>query len=95
MSIVHVIHFWSTTCGPCMAIKPSIEVLKEDLTEKYGTSIDWNSVNTKEDPKGLSISLGITVVPTFVVFKDNTEVGRYSGTQLAIVIALINKAFSM
>ena len=78
-----------------MVIKPSIEMLKEDLAEKYGDKIDWNSINTKEDPKGLSFSLGITVVPTFVVFKDNTEVGRYSGTQISIVISLINKAFSI
>jgi thiol-disulfide isomerase/thioredoxin len=94
MSIVHVVHFWSPTCGPCMTIKPSIEMLKEDLAEKWGDQIDWISINTKDDPKGRAVSMGITVVPTFVVFKGDVEVGRYSGTQIAILIALINKAFA-
>lgn len=70
-------------------------MLKEDLIEKYGDRIDWNSINTKDDPKGYTRSLGISVVPSFVVFKDNTEVGRYSGTQIAILISLIHKAFSI
>ena len=94
MSIVHVIHFWSPTCGPCMTIKPAIEMLKEDLVEKYGDQIDWISINTKEDPKGHARRLGVSVVPTFVVFKGDVESGRYTGTQIGILLAVINKAFN-
>jgi len=94
MSLVHVLHFWSPTCGPCMTIKPTIEMIKEDLTEKHGDQVDWISINTKDDPKGRARSLNISVVPTFVVFKGDVEVGRYSGTQIAILLAIIGKAFS-
>lgn len=94
MSIVHILHFWSPTCGPCMTIKPTIEMLKEDLAEKYGDQADWISINTKDDPKGRARALDISVVPSFVVFKGDVEVGRYSGTQIGILLAIINKAFA-
>jgi thiol-disulfide isomerase/thioredoxin len=94
MSIVHVLHFWSPTCGPCMTIKPTIEMIKEDLTEKHGDQIDWISINTKDDPKGRARALDISIVPTFVVFKGDVESGRYSGTQIGILLAVINKAFA-
>jgi thioredoxin 1 len=90
MSDVHVIHFWSPTCGPCMVIKPSLEMVKEEFEDK----LDWNSVNTKEDPKGYTQKFGVSVVPTIIVFKGNTEIGRYSGTQIAIIYQLIRKALA-
>jgi thioredoxin 1 len=90
MTDVHLIHFWSPTCGPCMTIKPSMEMIKEEFEDK----IDWNSINTKDDPKGYAQKFGVTVVPTVIVFKGNTEIGRYSGTQIAIIYQLIRKALA-
>lgn len=91
MTDVHLIHFWSPTCGPCMTIKPSLEMVKEEFEDK----IDWNSVNTKDDPKGYAQKFGVSVVPTIIVFKGNTEIGRYSGTQISIIYQLIRKALSI
>jgi putative thioredoxin len=90
MTDVHVIHFWSPTCGPCKVIKPTLEMIKEEFEGK----LDWNSVNTKEDPKGYAARFNVSVVPTIIVFKGNTEVGRYSGTQIAIIYALIRKGLA-
>ncbi len=90
MTDVHLIHFWSPTCGPCVTIKPSLEMIKEEFEDK----LDWNSINTKEDPKGYTQKFGVTVVPTVIVFKGNTEIGRYSGTQIAIIYQLIRKALA-
>lgn len=90
MTDVHLIHFWSPTCGPCMTIKPSLEMVKEEFEDK----IDWNSVNIKNDPKGYTQRFGVSVVPTIIVFKGNTEIGRYSGTQIAIIYQLIRKALA-
>jgi thioredoxin 1 len=90
MSDVHVLHFWSPTCGPCKVIKPALEDIKEEFEGK----IDWNSINTKEDPKGYSQKFNVSVVPTIIVFKGNTEIGRYSGTQIAIIYALIRKGIA-
>ena len=91
MTDVHVLHFWSPTCGPCRVIKPALE----DIMEEFEGKIDWISINIKEDPKGYSQKFQISVVPTIVVFKGNTEIGRYSGTQIAIIYQLIRKALSV
>lgn len=88
--MIHVLHFWSPTCNPCKVIKPALEDIKEEFEGK----LDWISINTKEDPKGYAPRLGVSVVPTIVVFKDDTEIGRYSGTQISIIYQLIRKALA-
>jgi thiol-disulfide isomerase/thioredoxin len=88
---VTVFHFWSPTCGPCMVIKPSLEMLKEE----FEGQIEWLSINTKEDPKAVARLMNISVVPTIVVAKDGMEVGRHSGTQIAIFYTLIRKALAL
>jgi thiol-disulfide isomerase/thioredoxin len=91
MSDIHVLQFWSPTCGPCRVIKPAIEQLKEEFEDK---NIDWISINIREDPKGYAQRFQVNVVPTMIVFKGQTEIGRYSGTQIAIVYQLIRKALA-
>jgi len=91
MTDVHVVHFWSPTCGPCKVIKPALEDIKEEFEDK----IDWNSINIKDDPKGYTQKFQVSVVPTIIVFKGNTEIGRYSGTQIAIIYQLIRKALAV
>ena len=88
---VTVFHFWSPTCGPCMVIKPSLEMLKEEFEGR----IEWISINTKEDPKAVARLMNISVVPTIVVAKDGMEVGRHSGTQIGIFYTLVRKALAL
>ena len=87
---VTVFHFWSPTCNPCKVIKPALE----DIKEEFEGQIEWISINTKEDPKGIAPRLGIAVVPSFVVVKDGVEIGRYSGTQIALIYTLIRKGLN-
>lgn len=87
MSDVRVLHFWSPTCGPCTVIKPALE----DIKEEFDGRIEWTSINTRDDPDEHTQTLHISVVPSFVVFKGEVEVGRYSGTQVSIVYQLIRK----
>jgi thioredoxin-like negative regulator of GroEL len=88
---VTVFHFWSPTCGPCKVIKPALEMLKEE----FEGQIEWLSINTKEDPKAVARLMNISVVPTIVVVRDGMEVGRHSGTQIAIFYTLIRKALAL
>jgi thioredoxin-like negative regulator of GroEL len=74
-----------------MVIKPSLEMLKEE----FEGQIEWLSINTKEDPKAVARLMNISVVPTIVVVKDGMEVGRHSGTQIAIFYTLIRKALAL
>ena len=87
---VTVFHFWSPTCNPCKVIKPALEDIREEFAER----IEWISINTKDDPKAAAPRLGVTIVPTIVVVKDGVEVGRHSGTQIAIYYTLIRKALA-
>ena len=86
-----ILHFWSPTCGPCHVIKPALEDMKEEFADRIQ---EWVSINTKDDPKGIARRLGVAVVPTIVVLKDGVEVGRHSGSQIAIYYTLIRKAIA-
>lgn len=87
---VTVFHFWSPTCTPCRVIKPSLEAMQEDFEGK----IEWISINTKEDEKGVARLLNVSVVPTIIVVRDGMEVGRVTGTQIGIMYTLIRKALA-
>ena len=90
MSGVTVLHFWSTTCGPCRVIKPALE----DLKEEFEGRIEWRSIDIHKDVRGIAAQFNIAVVPTLVVLKNGTEIGRHSGTQVAIFYTLIRKALA-
>lgn len=87
MSVVHAFHFWSPTCAPCKAIKPAVEDLKEEFAD-----VEWTSVNTHDDKAGWAAKFGVTHVPTIVVVKNGTEVGRHSGSSMGIYYQLLRKA---
>jgi thioredoxin 1 len=74
---VTVYHFWSPTCAPCKAIKPSIDDLKEEFTETT-----WVHVNTHDDKEGIAGKYGVRVVPTIVVV-SGSHVEKQSGTNIA------------
>lgn len=90
MSDVYVLQFSSPTCGPCQTIKPSLEMIREEFEDK----LTWMPINIKDDRSGYTAKFGIQVVPTTVVMKGNIEIGRYSGTQIAIIYQLIRKALA-
>jgi thioredoxin 1 len=74
---VTVYHFWSPTCAPCKAIKPSIEDLKEEFPET-----SWVHVNTHDDAEGFASKYDVKVVPTIVVVSES-QIERHSGTNMA------------
>jgi thiol-disulfide isomerase/thioredoxin len=76
-------HFWSPTCAPCKAIKPSVDELKEEFS-----NVEWVSVNTQADTDSLALKYNVRVVPTIVVVasdENNKEFSRdsHSGTGIA------------
>jgi thiol-disulfide isomerase/thioredoxin len=87
MSGIIAYHFWSPTCGPCQVIKPAIEDLKEEFP-----NVVWRSVNTHNDINNASQTFQVSVVPTIVVTKDGSEVGRHSGTSMSIYYSILRKA---
>lgn len=91
MSDILVYYFWSPTCAPCKAIKPSIEQLKEEFDETI-PSQNWIAVNTHQDLHGYTATFQVAVVPTLVVTKGGVEVGRHSGSTISLYYTLLRKA---
>ena len=88
-SNITVLHFWSPTCRPCQVIKPAIEDLKEEFSQ-----MKWISVNTHDDKEGYAQKANVSVVPTIVVFKNDVEVARHSGSAIGIYYTILRKALA-
>jgi thioredoxin-like negative regulator of GroEL len=70
-------------------IKPAIEDLKEEFSQ-----MTWVSVNTHADSQGYAQKFTVSVVPTMVVLKNGTEVGRHSGSSIGIYYTILRKALA-
>lgn len=79
--------FSSPTCAPCQVMKPALEELKEDFD-----SVHWVHVNTQADTEKVAESFGITHVPSMVVVRDGSLVGKVTGTALAEYYRILRQA---
>ncbi len=72
-----IVDFWATWCGPCMKQGQLIEAEAQndaDFAAKIG------KVNVDEE-RDLAVSLGISAIPTLIVFSKGEEVNRFVGMQ--------------
>jgi len=71
---VHVVDFSATWCGPCKALKPSVEKLEKEYENRVGIhTVDIDGA------KPLVERFSIKSVPTIIFLKDGGEVGRHVG----------------
>lgn len=74
-----VLVFGSTSCGPCMAMKPSIDQLIKE-------GKPFNKINTDNQPE-LTEKYNITRQPTLIyIDKDGKEVARMVGYKRMVVL---------
>ena len=71
-----LVDFWAPWCGPCRQIGPMIEELS---SENEGTA-KIRKMNIDESP-ATPQQLGVTSIPTLVLFKNGAEVQRFVGVQ--------------
>ena len=69
-----LVDFWAPWCGPCKMITPVLE----KLAERFDGKLKICKVNTDESPETPG-KLGITGIPTLIVFKGGAEVERIVG----------------
>jgi len=67
--------FYADWCGPCIAMKPVVHELANELQGKLRVV----EVNVDENPD-LARHYNVRSIPCFVVLKDNKEVTRRTGS---------------
>lgn len=71
---VKFLDFWAPWCGPCKMMEP----IFEELAKEYSDKAEFIKINVDEDPQTAS-KYGVMSIPTYVVEKDDKEVGRKIG----------------
>ena len=69
-----VVDVWAPWCGPCRRMEPILE----ELRERYAGRVDVLKVNADES-QPLVKKLGVLGIPTTIVYRDGSEIGRRTG----------------
>nr|P09856.2 RecName: Full=Thioredoxin F-type, chloroplastic; Short=Trx-F; Flags: Precursor [Spinacia oleracea]CAA33082.1 unnamed protein product [Spinacia oleracea] len=84
-----VLDMFTQWCGPCKAMAPKYEKLAEEYLDVIFLKLDCNQEN-----KTLAKELGIRVVPTFKILKENSVVGEVTGAKYDKLLEAIQAARS-
>lgn len=71
-----LVDFWAPWCGPCRVVGP---ILDEIAQEQEGT-LKIAKVNVDEN-HGVASQLGISSIPTMILYKDGQAVEKIIGAQ--------------
>eukprot|EP00271_Cylindrocystis_brebissonii_P012099 TRINITY_DN30189_c0_g1_i1.p1 TRINITY_DN30189_c0_g1~~TRINITY_DN30189_c0_g1_i1.p1 ORF type:complete len:198 (-),score=35.65 TRINITY_DN30189_c0_g1_i1:700-1293(-) len=81
-----VVDLYTQWCGPCKLLAPKIDALVNEYPDVVFVKMDCNQEN-----KALAKELGIKVVPTFKLYKQNELVGQVAGAKFDALLLEINK----
>ena len=70
---VVVVDFYSTWCGPCKKLAPVLDKISNDMNGK----VTFAKVDTGQTTIGKQ--LGVSSLPTVIIYKDGKEVNRFVG----------------
>lgn len=67
----HILFFTADWCPDCNFIKPAMPTIEHEYQEYKFTKVD------RDENIDLAAELGIMGIPSFLVFKDGKEIGRF------------------
>lgn len=74
-----VVDFYATWCGPCKMIAPMIEKFSEQYTDATFLKLDVDAI------PALAQEYEISAMPTLVFIKENKEITKVVGANLAAI----------
>ncbi len=69
-----IVDFWGPQCRPCLALMPAVEQIEKD----YAGKLKVAKVNAAQN-RMLCVKLKVLSLPTFIIYKNATEVKRLTG----------------
>ena len=72
-----LVDFWGPQCRPCLALMPSVE----EIEEEYKGKLKVAKLNAAEN-RMLCAKLRVMGLPTFLFYKNGTEVKRIKGEDI-------------
>ncbi|MEK7616607.1 MAG: thioredoxin domain-containing protein [Patescibacteria group bacterium] len=72
--MVKLLDMWAPWCQPCHVMNPIIDEIEKELAGK----IEVIRINVDEKPEEAS-KFGVMSIPTYIILKDDKEVGRKIG----------------
>ncbi|KAF9011344.1 putative TRX2-thioredoxin II [Cyathus striatus] len=84
-----IIDFWATWCGPCKLIGPIFEKLS--VLPEFSESLEFYKVDVDAQTE-IAAEVGVTSMPTFVVYKGGNKVDSMIGARPQELQNLVKKA---